>query len=129
MSRVFIASAAIVTAIAGNAVGQTTGTTGTTGTRTAAARRTVAAKPSPVRITVRDPQGARLEGVRLTVSGAATVGDVTTTGAGGAGWTTTGAGAGWTTTGAGGAGWTTTGAGAVSTTTGGAAGWTTIGAG
>jgi len=81
MSRVFIASAAIVTAIAGNAVGQTTGTTGTTGTRTAAARRTVAAKPSPVRITVRDPQGARLEGVRLTVSGAAT-GEFTTGAAG-----------------------------------------------
>ena len=39
------------------------------------------AKPSPIRITVRDPQGARLEGVRLTVSGAAE-GEFTTGGAG-----------------------------------------------
>src|SRR5262249_33366953 len=81
MSRAFIASAAIVAAIAGNAAGQTTGTAGTTGTRTTAARRTVAAKPSPVRITVRDLGGARLEGVRLTVSGAA-AGEFTTGAAG-----------------------------------------------
>src|SRR5262245_45086010 len=81
MSRAFITSAAIVMAIAGNAAGQTTSPAGTTGTKSAAARRTVPAKPSPVRITVRDPGGASLEGVRLTVSGAA-AGEFTTGAAG-----------------------------------------------
>ena len=81
MSRVFIASAAMVAAIGGNAAGQTTGTAGTTGTSTTAPRRSVAAKPSPVRITVRDAQGGRLEGVRLTVSGAS-AGEFTTGAAG-----------------------------------------------
>jgi mannose-6-phosphate isomerase-like protein (cupin superfamily) len=81
MSRAFIACAAIVAAIAGNAAGQTTGTAGTAGTKTTATRRTVAAKPSSVRITVRDPEGARLERVRVTVSGAA-AGEFTTGAAG-----------------------------------------------
>jgi hypothetical protein len=81
MNRAFIVSAAIVAAIASSAVGQTTGTAGTGGTRTTAATRKPAAKPSPIRITVRDLEGTKLEGVRLTVSGAA-AGEFTTGAAG-----------------------------------------------
>jgi hypothetical protein len=77
MIRTFIASAAIIAAIAGNAAGQTPGTAGTSGAAAPAPRRTPAAKPSPIRVTVRDHDGARLEGVRLTVSGSAT-GEFTT---------------------------------------------------
>lgn len=81
MSRTFIASVVIVLGIAGTAAGQATGTGGTSGTRATAPRRTPAVKPSPIRITVRDLEGTRLEGVRLTVSGAS-AGEFTTGGAG-----------------------------------------------
>jgi len=83
MNRVFIASAGLVAAIAAaaSAAGQTAGTAGTSATRTTATKRTAAAKVSPIRITVRDLEGTRLEGVRLTISGAA-AGEFTTGAAG-----------------------------------------------
>src|SRR5262245_47141917 len=74
-----VASAAVVVAAAASAYSQTTtGTAGRTPAGTAPKRTAApAAKPTSVRISVKDPQGGNLEGVRLSVSGAST-GEYTT---------------------------------------------------